>query len=304
MSRRLIEYALGSKLRETPHPCPAAPPIDAQFPVIIFSHGLLGSLEMYTSLCHQLASFGYVVVAPEHEDGSALYAHPLGSPEPILFKSVPPPPDGSSLEAMRSHIQQQREPFLDHRLSEVRSIIKGIQAQDPSLAWGETMDPNKINLIGHSFGAATCIRASLELDVPIVSRVILDLWAAPVPSHSFVECSTPSIFIGSEQFRELPETQHLTKALAAKSVVGANRVICSEHLLCEAEGPLAACEPLYLRDSAHQQCSDTPQFLPGWLGRKFGLTGAGDWEVQQQVLCQTIADFLAPLNCHGEVNHQ
>ena len=43
----------------------------APHPVIIFSHGLGGHRALYSIICGELASQGYVVLAVEHADGSS-----------------------------------------------------------------------------------------------------------------------------------------------------------------------------------------------------------------------------------------
>lgn len=44
---------------------------DFKFPTVIFSHGLGGTRLAYSHLCGSLASYGNIVIVPEHRDGSA-----------------------------------------------------------------------------------------------------------------------------------------------------------------------------------------------------------------------------------------
>ncbi|KAF8544336.1 platelet-activating factor acetylhydrolase, isoform II-domain-containing protein [Trichophaea hybrida] len=56
---------------------------DFKFPTIIFSHGLGGTRLAYSHLCGSLASYGNIVIAPEHRDGSApvTFIKPGSKPE-------------------------------------------------------------------------------------------------------------------------------------------------------------------------------------------------------------------------------
>lgn len=52
-----------------------------KFPVIVFSHGLGGTRTLYSTVCGDLASYGFVVVALEHRDGSGARTYVNRPPE-------------------------------------------------------------------------------------------------------------------------------------------------------------------------------------------------------------------------------
>lgn len=66
-------WLVGGLLGRVRMPVHVAAPLaqaDAKFPLVIFSHGLVGTRNTYSQFCSSLASEGYVVVAVEHADGS------------------------------------------------------------------------------------------------------------------------------------------------------------------------------------------------------------------------------------------
>lgn len=189
---------------------------------------------------YDLQSFGYIVIAVEHEDGSAMYARPPHSqakyytpvPENLVYKN-------------RHECQDFRRPMLDQRVADVEAILSAIEKSkhasvDPvkydtpvhQILVGilRCTDSCKVHLMGHSFGGAATLRASLRFrdsianssldsdDVmpTIKSRVVLDLWPYPLPDEDFITTSLPSLFIGSQTFYDGNEVE-LTKTIALLS---------------------------------------------------------------------------------------
>ncbi|KAF2268241.1 hypothetical protein CC78DRAFT_455457 [Lojkania enalia] len=60
----------GSKVKNEQGSPPLGREKEPEFPLLIFSHGLGGTRTAYSSMCGEFASYGFVVCAVEHRDGS------------------------------------------------------------------------------------------------------------------------------------------------------------------------------------------------------------------------------------------
>lgn len=170
---------------------PAPPPPGSRgWPLALFSHGLGGSLAAYTLLCMDAASYGRVVVAVEHHDGSAVVAFKGAAREEIPYRRYDAAADGTEW-AFRNGMLETRLDDLDAALGALRAAaapagapLEPLTAASPTaleqaaVAWTSALDFDDVQVVGHSFGGATAVGWALRHGgAPWLRRVLaLDAW--------------------------------------------------------------------------------------------------------------------------------
>ena len=103
--------------------------------VLVFSHGELGSPELYRSLFQHWASHGFTVIAPVHHDS-------------LLRNSVP---NQAEIRAGTAEIVLRDPEAWLLRLDEIRTCVDALPWIQSQI--GVALNPDHIMLAGHSFGA-------------------------------------------------------------------------------------------------------------------------------------------------------
>ncbi|XP_033001472.1 platelet-activating factor acetylhydrolase isoform X3 [Lacerta agilis] len=160
--------------------CPAkwnaAFKLGEKYPLIIFSHGLGAFRTLYSAICTEMASQGFVVAAVEHRDQSSSATYYLNEKpalgakgeasevhkEWIYYRKLKA---GEDEVALRQQQVQQRADECVRALDLMLDINSGKQIVNVlplSFNWmllKDSIDVQKIAVMGHSFGAATTIEA-------------------------------------------------------------------------------------------------------------------------------------------------
>lgn len=122
------------------------------FPVLVFSHGMVGLRLQNSSTLQELASWGYVVVALDHTDAAAVAVFPDGEARFYNLERFGIPADVEPDEAL---VTERVLPVwvADQRF--VYDTLEAWQVKDSLLAG--KLDLARIGSFGHSFGGATAL---------------------------------------------------------------------------------------------------------------------------------------------------
>ncbi|XP_073442664.1 platelet-activating factor acetylhydrolase isoform X1 [Dendrobates tinctorius] len=260
-----------------------------KYPLVIFSHGLGAFRTLYSTFCIALASQGFVVAAVEHRDESAsatFYFRERSSAdtcqgdeerEPMeevwLYKKTPKP--GADEFPLRFEQVQKRADECLRALDLVLDINAGkpvTNALPSNFDWSslkDSIDVQKVAVAGHSFGAATAIKA-LGRDSRFRCGVALDSWMFPLRDEIFSTIHQPVLFVNSEKFQWVDNIL-LMKKMDSTSVER---------------------KMITIKGSVHQSFPDFT-FLTGYLiGKIFKLKGEIDPYVGMDIINNVTLAFL------------
>jgi platelet-activating factor acetylhydrolase len=169
-----------------------------KFPVLVFSHGLGGCRNTYTSICGEMASHGMIVAAIEHNDGSASSTVRGGK---VKYYEHPPSKEDAVLWPLRN----KQLAFRSQEVMETIDLLSqlndgdddGVKYDKTATRLSNSIDMGNILLAGHSFGAATVINLVCKNDM-FKAAIVLDPWMFPLDAN--LTTKTPLLSINSEKF--------------------------------------------------------------------------------------------------------
>ncbi|KAM6043924.1 platelet-activating factor acetylhydrolase 2, cytoplasmic isoform 2-T3 [Theristicus caerulescens] len=197
-------------------------PCSSGYPLIIFSHGLGAFRTLYSSVCSELASWGFAVAALEHRDRSASMTYfctaEAGREEWIPYRRVP---QGQKEFYFRNKQVHQRAEECVRALRLFADIGSGksvpnVLHQDFDLSvLKDSVDLTKVAVMGHSFGGVTAVLALVK-EPSFRCAVALDAWMFPLENALYSAVPKPVLFINTEKF-QTPESVAKMKRLSSRN---------------------------------------------------------------------------------------
>jgi len=226
-------------------------------PVLIYSHGLGGIPETYQVQATHLASHGFVVLLPTHNDGSAALSI-LPDNRPVVYQP---------LATADSDEKTFRSKQLVERVRDILFLVDCVSHSNPDTltaaplpAFWPLLNPKQIGLIGHSFGAASVMAAAaLEQQqqaewyqsTPRIKAVIShDQWMLPV--HHLIKnvsLTIPTLITVSEGFKKWDSNYSVLLRLYRSFPPDSPSLM------------------LYIAQSAHSNFSDVGLYFSAFLAR-------------------------------------
>ncbi|XP_048858244.1 platelet-activating factor acetylhydrolase isoform X2 [Brienomyrus brachyistius] len=267
---RIISYLFGCY--KTPALWEAPLKSDGKYPLVIFSHGLGAFRTLYSGICIEIASQGFIVAAVEHRDESASATYYFNKKCEIeqqddqasdnleqvwmYYRPLKPGEDEFSLRNKQVHQRADecmRALKLIAEMNSGRIVNNVLQSHFDWSTLKNSVDLCKTAIMGHSFGGATVIE-TLSKEPTFKCGIALDSWMFPLDEEMFPGVKQPILFINSEKFQ------------------WAGNIIRMKKLDCTT----VQRKMITIRGSVHQSFPDFTFLTGNWIGKMAHLKGEID----------------------------
>ncbi|KAL3138653.1 hypothetical protein ABBQ32_006413 [Trebouxia sp. C0010 RCD-2024] len=268
----------------------------AEFPLVIFSHGIGGNKLSYSAIICSLVCQGYVVFSVEHADGTASAAH-LAHGGGWLYYQGWGSEDGRMAQTR-------------HRIAEVLTTLKLLSSMsqgddvpglklsgglNPQTLLQGRLDVEAVALAGHSYGGAT-VTALCSQEPAFKCTVALDpWWGALLADQAALErwkTNSPLLIMGSHRWN----TPNSRGQLACG---GERQAKLLQAVRYREEGPNGSqgggAVLLVIKGTAHHTFTDVVPYFQtrfSWLIHMLGFTDDIDPALSLRLISQSTLAFL------------
>ncbi|CAK5081273.1 unnamed protein product [Meloidogyne enterolobii] len=209
----ILDWILGDKRIPARWQVPLAKS-EEQFPVVVFSHGISGTRQLYSINCSSLSSHGYVVAALDHRDGSSCYTYELNK-DPFTGELIQKHIEMKKLpheeQEYESRIAQVEQRTLEtiNMLKLFKKLNEGLRNSNVEIVCGNEFDweqfKGRLNLdkaisIGHSFGGASAL-TSCAVEKGFKCCVVMDAWLYPFDCKYYEEITQPVLMLNASKWQ-------------------------------------------------------------------------------------------------------
>ncbi len=241
-----------------------AAPAPGAHPLVLFSHGRLGTRSSYAMLCEGLAARGFVVIAPDH-------------PGDTLTDWL----TGAAVDDATNEVQ---------RVADLRFVLETALGAGSALAGGAGIDGARIAAVGHSYGGYSALAlAGVEPGEPRLAAVAgMQAFTRTLPAAALRRITAPTLLIVGSHDASCPPETDADRAYALLTASAPLRVDIAHagHQGCSDVGLYLELEPLV--DGVPDLVAE---FLHGLADQVTG--SAGDpWRPTVELHLRTVAAWL------------
>ncbi|KAL5039432.1 hypothetical protein RTP6_006592 [Batrachochytrium dendrobatidis] len=289
------------------------PSIPHRLPVVVFSHGLAGMRTTYSTLCGSLAAKGFIVLVPEHSDGSACATIRQSNSststqhEHIAYLR----PDKTSVlpgETTDDYLLRLRRAQVEIRADEVDACIEILKKLDmgsfdpkdnlignhaesgPCIdSFKSRVDFQHMVMAGHSFGGATTITVLSRPNMPFRCGIILDPWMFPVHNPNV---TVPYLSIQSETFHWKTNLDQMRSMMGLVPYSNTTDSTAASTVLTTSTLQHPHTRFGYIRHTAHNNPSDFSGLFPTviqWAGQAGSADALRVYRINDDWMCEFIA---------------